>query len=254
MKSALTLKSFVLLCSTLVILVNILANALPFFGNTTGEISNRYATLFTPASVTFSIWGLIYLLSVLFTMRFLTYDITHYPRSSFIIASSYGGLAIANITWLLLWHSNNIIASTIVLFVALFFALRLALHYKTLSNKANSLEKTFFTIYAAWLSVASIANVAIMFVAIDFTLPFSPVIWTIVVLIIATILAILSQNALHSRAFPAVILWAFFGITIRHTANAENNEPIIFITTLVLMGVLLIALFVFPKEKLTKAS
>ena len=42
--------------------VNYLANVLPLNGRRTGEVSDAYPSLFTPAGVTFSIWGVIYLL------------------------------------------------------------------------------------------------------------------------------------------------------------------------------------------------
>ena len=44
----------------IVITVNALANILPIAGKTTGEISGKYASLFTPAGFTFGIWSLIY--------------------------------------------------------------------------------------------------------------------------------------------------------------------------------------------------
>ena len=40
--------------------MNYLAVSLPLGGNTTGELSDMYPNLFTPAGFTFSIWGLIY--------------------------------------------------------------------------------------------------------------------------------------------------------------------------------------------------
>lgn len=43
------------------IAVNALANILPFNGMNTGEISNLYNVLFTPAGYVFSIWGVIYI-------------------------------------------------------------------------------------------------------------------------------------------------------------------------------------------------
>jgi hypothetical protein len=46
----------------LVLTVNALANILPINGLTTGEVSDSYINLFTPAGFTFSIWGLIYTL------------------------------------------------------------------------------------------------------------------------------------------------------------------------------------------------
>ena len=44
-----------------VIIVNSLASAVPLGGQTTGQISASYPSLFTPAGFTFAIWGLIYL-------------------------------------------------------------------------------------------------------------------------------------------------------------------------------------------------
>ena len=43
-----------------VIVVNALASALPLNGQTTGEISDRFDVYFVPAGYVFSIWGLIY--------------------------------------------------------------------------------------------------------------------------------------------------------------------------------------------------
>jgi hypothetical protein len=39
--------------------MNYLAFSLPLGGNTTGELSDMYPNLFTPAGFTFSIWGAI---------------------------------------------------------------------------------------------------------------------------------------------------------------------------------------------------
>lgn len=44
----------------LTVLVNVLANAIPINGKTTGEIADSYPNLFTPAPFTFTIWGVIY--------------------------------------------------------------------------------------------------------------------------------------------------------------------------------------------------
>lgn len=44
------------------VVINFLANSLPINNRSTGVISDAYPNLFTPAGLTFSIWGLIYLL------------------------------------------------------------------------------------------------------------------------------------------------------------------------------------------------
>jgi hypothetical protein len=52
----------------LVILLNVLSNALPINGQTMPEISAKYPSLFTPAGFTFSIWGVIYLSLLIFVV------------------------------------------------------------------------------------------------------------------------------------------------------------------------------------------
>jgi len=46
----------------LMVTVNALANILPINGVNTGQVSDAYPNLFAPAGVTFSIWGVIYIL------------------------------------------------------------------------------------------------------------------------------------------------------------------------------------------------
>jgi len=58
----------VVLSSLLTIVVNSLANALPLNGQTTAEISDRFVVYFTPAGYVFSIWGVIYIGLVAFTI------------------------------------------------------------------------------------------------------------------------------------------------------------------------------------------
>ena len=59
------------------IVVNGLANALPMNNRTTGELSDMYPNLFVPAGLTFSIWGLIYLLLAIFVIyqMFIAFNI-----------------------------------------------------------------------------------------------------------------------------------------------------------------------------------
>ena len=48
------------------IVMNWLANALPLNNKTTGEISDSIPNLFAPAGITFTIWGVIYLLLLIY--------------------------------------------------------------------------------------------------------------------------------------------------------------------------------------------
>ena len=50
------------------IVMNYLANALPLNNKTTGELSDSFPNLFVPAGITFSIWGIIYILLLVYTI------------------------------------------------------------------------------------------------------------------------------------------------------------------------------------------
>lgn len=52
----------------IMVIVNALANILPINGIDTGAISDSYPNLFAPAGLTFSIWGVIYLLLLGYTL------------------------------------------------------------------------------------------------------------------------------------------------------------------------------------------
>jgi len=51
---------------TIMLVMNYLANSLPLNNKTTGELSDSFPNLFVPAGITFSIWGIIYLLLLIF--------------------------------------------------------------------------------------------------------------------------------------------------------------------------------------------
>ena len=53
------------------LIVNGLANILPLKNKTTAELSDQYPNLFVPAGLTFSIWGIIYILLAIFVVYHL---------------------------------------------------------------------------------------------------------------------------------------------------------------------------------------
>ena len=61
-------KIIVILTFLAMVITNSLANIIPINGQNTGEVSDSYQNLFAPAAITFSIWGLIYLLLAIYTL------------------------------------------------------------------------------------------------------------------------------------------------------------------------------------------
>ena len=114
-----------IIAAVLTIIVNSLANLLPIGGKYTAELSDNIPNLFVPAGITFSIWGIIYVLTLLFVI-FLGQDIFKKEKTTqpllkrihifFILA------CIANIIWIFLWHYEQIVLSFFAM-ILLFFSL-----------------------------------------------------------------------------------------------------------------------------------
>ena len=68
LKNKIFIKILTLITFIIMIVVNALANILPINGITTGEASDAYPNLFAPAGITFSIWGVIYLMLFIYVI------------------------------------------------------------------------------------------------------------------------------------------------------------------------------------------
>src|SRR5574339_901274 len=98
--------------------VNILASALPLNGQNTGEISDRFQVYFVPAGYVFSIWGLIYIGWIAFTIfQFLPAqkESPRLRRLGYLFALSN----LANGAWLFCWHYNLFGLSVLVMLTLL---------------------------------------------------------------------------------------------------------------------------------------
>ena len=98
------------------IVINGLANTLPLNGQNTGEISDRFKVFFVPAGYVFSIWGLIYLFLLAFSIYQALPKQRENPR---LVAVGYLFVfsCVANISWLFFWHYNLFVLSLIAMLV-----------------------------------------------------------------------------------------------------------------------------------------
>ena len=86
-----------------VVIVTGLANALPLNGISTGEISDSFPVLFTPAGYVFSIWGLIYLLLLGFVIYQALPSQRDNPRLA-LVGYWFVLSNLLNAAWIFLWH------------------------------------------------------------------------------------------------------------------------------------------------------
>lgn len=226
--------------------VNALANILPINGMNTGQISDLYPSLFTPAGFTFSVWSLIYLSLIGFsTTQYQIKDKPYFKELSLWFLLS----CIANASWILVWHHLYTAASVVVMLVLLYSLTQifLLLQRNNLSRKEWFLILLPFIYYLSWICVATIANISTLLISINWSGGFlTPIYWTIVMIGIAATLGLYIAFQFKEPAFLLVLMWAFFGIYSKW-ANTENNG--IAYAALIAIPVLAI---VFIKQMLDK--
>src|SRR3954453_13384451 len=113
----------------IMITANVLAIFLPINGKTQLQLSEQYPNLFTPAGFTFSIWGIIYLFYLGFTIyqAIVLFTRQHSLREKIIATSPYFlGICLCNAGWLFAWHYEYVMLSVCIMF--LYLILLIAVH------------------------------------------------------------------------------------------------------------------------------
>ena len=235
-----------------VIAVNALANILPINGYNTGQISAFYPNAFVPAGFTFSIWGVIYLLLLSYTIGYTYYTLKQeqYPKAfEFIERINIYFLltCVFNMSWIVAWHYLQIELSVVIMLLFLSTLIQLFLKSNTMASALTSTQKfilqTPFIVYLGWISVATIANITALLVAYQwngFGMP--PVYWSALMILIAILLAVLMLKKFKAIPFALVVAWALWGIY-----NAQGpGAPILAQITAAGIGILITAsLFTF---------
>jgi hypothetical protein len=204
-----------------VIVVNYLAVSLPIGWMTTWELSDLYPNLFVPAGLTFSIWGLIYTLFLGFVVWQL---VDLYKKNSTGITKKIGIWfllsCVANIGRMFAWQYQQVRLSVIImlffLVVLIVIANKVQLGKRLWTLWDKYLVQVPFSIYIGRISVATIANITTLLVTIwRNAWGLSDIVWTNIVIIVATILALLSLYKKYNIIYALVIIRAFIGIIIK---------------------------------------
>jgi benzodiazapine receptor len=204
-----------------VIAVNGLANALPLNGQTTGEISDRFDVYFVPAGYVFSIWGVIYLALLSFTIYQALPSQRDNPRLR-RIGYLYALSCVANIAWLFLWHYEffelTIVAMGALLLLLIAIYLVLGFGRSRVSAAETWLARVPFSIYLGWITVATIANVTSLLDYLNWSgWGIDPQMWAVIMLIAGAVIASAVSVTRGDVAYVLVIVWAFAGIAVKHS-------------------------------------
>lgn len=249
------LKILVVITFCLMIVVNGLANGLPLNGISTGAISDSYPNLFAPAGLTFSIWGVIYLLLACFTFYQLNL-INKEDHVSEVLLNKVRTLfavsSVLNIVWLFCWHYLLIPLSMIVMIGLLVSLIRIvdAIKVETLNRKEKFFIKLPFSIYFGWITVATIANAAVLLVSVGwnrFGIP--EFVWTSIIIAVGAAIGIWAILTNKDYFYGLVIIWAYNGIIIKHTTEFQSQYPSIIMTTFICIACVVVAeIYVLRKK------
>lgn len=232
----------------IMVLINVLADNLPINGQTTAEISNKLIVPVTPASYAFMIWPLIYILIGIWLLREFpknNRNSPEYTETSFLFIVS----CLLNGCWIIVWHYELFFFSVLVI-ISLWVTLFL-LYKKSRKFTAHFLAYAHVSIYLGWITVASIVNISYYLKYISWhQFSLSNNLWTILLLLIATIIGIGFRIIQHDWIFPLVITWSLIAIGIK---NGDSHIPIAF-TTYVFAFILISITFGLRRRTIKNSS
>ncbi len=231
------------------VIVNALANTIPINAVTTGEVSDAYPDLFAPATVTFAIWGLIYLLLALYTL----YQLGLFQadkgaaRSELFnqIGLYFSISSVANTIWIFAWHYNNIGLSLLMMIIVLVCLIMIAgrLSGEKFSLKEKVLVRLPFSIYFGWITVATIANVTTFLVSAGWGgFGLSGQFWMVIILLVGAAIGIARMMQDMDLAYGLVIIWAYTGILIKHISPATFGGQYPAVITTAFIAIILLVL------------
>lgn len=178
------------------------------------EISDRYITLITPSSSTFSIWSVIYslLLVSVIIMLFKKKD-PYYQKAVDKLSGLFILSCILNIVWIVSF--SYVLVELSVLFILGFVIALVMLNQKLLTIQQGKrwLLPLTFGLYNGWLFIATVVNTAAALVKLKWNrFGLAADVWGIVILIVALVLVFLVLTKIRDASFPLPVAWACFGI------------------------------------------
>jgi len=213
-----------ILAFILMVLVNVLAGSTTILGGKfTAEISDANPTLITPAGYVFSIWGIIYVLLGIFVIfQALPSEKGKDYKSSigwlFVLSSIF------NIAWLFLWQFEYLGLSVVLMFLLLASLISIYLRLDIGKTKVGFREKLAvhvpFSTYLGWITIASIANITVTLVSVNWG-GFGVIseTWATLIIIVALLITILVLATRKDIAYGLVIVWALVGIASGQIGN-----------------------------------
>ncbi len=220
--------------------VNALAVVLPLNNRTTEQLSDQYPNLFVPAGLTFSIWGVIYLLLAIYCIYELMPRVMRHPaRGAFIerIGPLFVMSCILNMGWICAWHYELVLLSVAIMLLLLLTLITIYVRLRAGSSEALTAERYFahapFSVYLGWISVATIANITALLVDWGWNgFGLSQQFWTVLMMAAAIGLAVVMLIRRRDIFYALVIDWALLGILLKRLDDAGQPDQYVVVAAI----------------------
>lgn len=205
-----------------------------------GEISDRYPTLLTPAGWAFSIWGLIYLLLILFTgyqwyaWRKGRIDDSLKPAGIWFMLAN-----LANALWVVVWLNGMLGLSVLIIFLLLFclimLVIRLRLECWDAPLRIILCVWWPICIYTGWIILASITNVSVWLKSLGVSAGvISAEGWALLLIVVAGLLYLYLTWKRNMREAALVGVWGLTAIAYNQWSNANTVALTAIVTAIIL--------------------
>jgi hypothetical protein len=196
------------------ILVSYLSDYLP--GQNIATITNKYDSLFTPADYAFSIWAVIYTSFIIYGI----YQLLPSQRDALLfdhLAKPFVVINVLGILWVVVYRMDFILLSTVV--IAAMFLISVMLYIKVrnvvLRHDYTNWISIPFSLFSGWLSVATMANISILFISQGWQGSSAiQLVVAIGMILAAGMLGIFISYRCADFVFPAVVSWACVAIFV----------------------------------------
>lgn len=229
------------------VIINVLAVQVPFFGRTPGDVSDLYPNLLTPADFAFKIWSVIYVLLGIFAYhqaKNLFQKDTAVPKEVTAIGLLFLGSSFFNFGWLMAWQSMHILWS-FVLILILWILLILINYRLTILEKTKWLYRVPFSFYLAWVCITALANLNVLLIDLEFGFfGLTEESWTAMLIGIGICGTLLVLYLNQDLWFTGVLIWAFFGMYVKNQRISDDTNWVIIMSLFAIFFLLIIGTWV----------
>lgn len=218
-------------------------------GSDVGNVADDNPTIIQPAGFAFSIWGMIYVLLLIWMIKLfftkneeqpLTQKLKYWPILNFLL----------NGIWIVVFTQQWMILSTIVILALLFTLIKI--HTIISAELFHWYNRLPYSIYFAWVTIASIVNIFTLAsnYNVESFLGMDEMIWTIIAIIAAVMIGIFVAWFFNDWLYPLIIIWPYLGIYVKSGGMEAGLDVTLALGVLAL--IITVIFFIMKKIKLVK--